>query len=63
MIIYKYNEAKRPEGEFITGVPLTDLTAEMVESYPPHIQATLKTILYYEPVKPAKPAKEAQPNV
>ena len=56
MIIYKYNEAKRPEGEFITGVPLTDLTAEIVESYPPHIQATLKTILYYEPVKQAKPA-------
>jgi hypothetical protein len=60
MIIYKYNEKTRPEGEFITGVPLADLTAEMVESYPPHIQATLKTILYYEPVKQAKPAKEAQ---
>jgi hypothetical protein len=63
MIIYKYNEAKRPQGEFIVGVPLTDLTAEMVASYPAHIQATLKTILYYEPVKPTKPAKEAQPNV
>jgi hypothetical protein len=60
MIIYKYNEAKRPEGEFIAGVPLPDLTAEMVDSYPPHIQATLKTVLYYEPVQQAKPAKEAQ---
>lgn len=56
-IVYRYVEKKRPEGEYLTGVPLADLTAEQFDKLPPHLQAAVKSVLYYEAVKPAKEAK------
>ena len=47
-VAYYYLPAENPEGAFFPGVPLADLTPEMVEQYPKWIVKSIKASPMYK---------------
>lgn len=62
-IAYTYLEDKNPDGAYLPGVPLTDLTDEQVAAFPKWLQLSIDASPFYqkakaEPKSPAPKAKE-----
>jgi hypothetical protein len=59
-IIYKYLAKKRPDGEFIIGAPLRDLTQADLDGMAPEVRKTVESVLYFEPVKTKTKPKSSE---
>lgn len=54
-----YDAGKNPDGAFLPGVPLRDLTDDELAALPPHLQAGVAAAPFYRTTKPkAAPAAE-----
>lgn len=60
-IVFTYDAKKNPEGTWIDGVPLRDLTKAEFKSLKPHLQAAVKREAYY--VAAEKAQRDAGPAV
>jgi hypothetical protein len=57
-IAFKYDAEKNPEGVWLDGVPLRDLTADEVKAMKPHYRAAVKASPFYIEVKAKKAAEK-----
>lgn len=48
-IAYYYDATKNRGGDFLAGVPLSDLTEEFVTALPNHMQASIAACSFYVP--------------
>lgn len=53
-MVYTYDETKNPEGAYLAGVPLRDLTVEDVAALPEWLQRSVAACSFYQPAKKAK---------
>jgi len=64
-IAFRYDEKKNPQGAFLAGVPLRDLTTAEFEELPEWLQRSVKATDFYVEVKVAtktavKPLKDGE---
>ena len=51
-ILFVYDPKKNPEGAFIDGVPMRDVTAAEFERLPLHVQASVRACPFYKEIAP-----------
>lgn len=51
MAAYTYDPNNNPEGRYIDGVPLRDLSVDEVAAFLPHIQAAIKAAPFYHAIE------------
>lgn len=60
MAAYIYEPNSNPEGRYIDGVPLRDLSVDEVAAFPPHIQTAIEAAPFYRASVAVEPV--AQPT-
>lgn len=59
MIAYRYDASANPDGAFLPGVPLRDLTVEDLDALPEALRRSVPACPWYVP---AEPAEEGLPH-
>jgi hypothetical protein len=58
-IAFRYVAEQNPQGAFLPGVPLRDLTVADVAAAPAWLRPSIAAQPFYQAVEPAKPKRQA----